>query len=662
MTPLSIEHSIERATALSHRILQAETLLANARGYADSRWVDEKQSFMDTNAPPGKPHIVNTSTALTTIALFPEPFHPEKLKAYEGLILERICKFYASQYQTPDGSQGFWESKGTANWTPYVGALALGAISQSALRNSVDQRQHALQEVRSISGILEDQTRYLSEFVQQWSTHQLPSHLIDYDHLFFAYTALEALGAAYDAWLPPITGGIQRWNALRDAALQRMTLDFYSQMTFQLAGLNQHVDVITLTLAAYSIRKFTASDYSAIHVPDDVVHAAIDTIVSLQNKAGTWDTTTPLLGAATGRVGCSSVELALCLMRIPQADRFFEKLEPSFGGLLEFILRGFDPQDPLRGWGTDIRRNGSNRQTWYSFMVFSFLHLFLVRARQLAAALLLSTFRVTQSYRRPYWGELGDYENLKAALRDRLIEPWKSEAPIRNRSCAAILFGPPGTGKSSIAGALAGELKWPLVEIGPSDFLRDGVDGIFANGDRVFQRLLLLERVVVLFDEVDELVTEREADADKISKFLTTYMLPWLQRLRDRAALIFLFATNHIERFDAAIRRHGRFDFAIPIGPPQGSERVRVVRSILHRRNSIPESFYSALANDTIVPAQTTLGDILRIAGKLSDTALGEEARLREAFAPANLLIKELPETGKTEWTQFINFCKEYAS
>src|SRR5262249_24112256 len=145
----------------------------------------------------------------------------------------------------------------------------------------------------------------------------------------------------------------------------------------------------------------------------------------------------------------------------------------------------------------------------------------------------LKGFRYHSAKPRRLWRDLLLYDLPKDRVERRVIHPRLSGAKVEP-ACSLILFGPPGTGKTSFAKALAYELRWGLIEIGPGDFLRAGINNLFEQGDLIFQRLLLLENVVVLFDEIDEFVAARGPEADKVSKFITTYMLPWVQRLRDK--------------------------------------------------------------------------------------------------------------------------------
>ena len=91
-----------------------------------------------------------------------------------------------------------------------------------------------------------------------------------------------------------------------------------------------------------------------------------------------------------------------------------------------------------------------------------------------------------------------------------------------------------------------------------------------------------LDHSVVLFDEIDELVREREVDAvDAFGRFLTTSMLPKLAQLWENRKLMYFVATNHIIYFDRAITRSGRFDALIFVSPPSFSAKIAELLRLL---------------------------------------------------------------------------------
>jgi adenylate kinase family enzyme len=145
---------------------------------------------------------------------------------------------------------------------------------------------------------------------------------------------------------------------------------------------------------------------------------------------------------------------------------------------------------------------------------------------------------------------------------------------------SALLFGPPGTSKTTLVRAFAARLGWPIVEIEPSDFLTDGMENIYGRARAIFEDLEDLSGVVVFFDEMDALVRTREDEhvpLDVMSRFLTTSMLPKLAKLHDDRRVVFFFATNYQEQFDPAIKRPGRFDILLCIGPPTWQSKLEAL-------------------------------------------------------------------------------------
>jgi hypothetical protein len=170
--------------------------------------------------------------------------------------------------------------------------------------------------------------------------------------------------------------------------------------------------------------------------------------------------------------------------------------------------------------------------------------------------------------------------SLIGTLQETLIKSFSSftgdsarklrKTPLKNKAMSALLFGPPGTSKTQVAKAIAADLKWPLIEIDPSHFLQTTFQDIYFQAERIFEDVMDLCGVVVLFDEMDALVQKRGGGgvSDIEAKFLTTYMLPKLAKLHDQGQLMFLMATNFQEEFDDAIKRAGRFDLLLCMGPP----------------------------------------------------------------------------------------------
>jgi SpoVK/Ycf46/Vps4 family AAA+-type ATPase len=124
-------------------------------------------------------------------------------------------------------------------------------------------------------------------------------------------------------------------------------------------------------------------------------------------------------------------------------------------------------------------------------------------------------------------------------------------------------------------------VDWDYIELHASHFVSDGLQNVQKKADEIFRQLMEIDRAVVLFDEVDELVREREKEHDAFGRFLTTSMLPKLAELWSQRKIIYFVATNHIDYFDAAITRSRRFDALILVAPPSYESKAHQIKKLL---------------------------------------------------------------------------------
>ncbi len=168
------------------------------------------------------------------------------------------------------------------------------------------------------------------------------------------------------------------------------------------------------------------------------------------------------------------------------------------------------------------------------------------------------------------------------------LEP-DSQPITEDQARSAILFGPPGTSKTTLVRCLADIICWKYVEIHASHFVAEGLGAVQKTADKIFRQLSELDHTVVLFDEIDELVRERDMEKDAFGRFLTTSMLPKLAELWDARKILYFVATNHINYFDSAIIRSHRFDSLMLVSPPSRTAKIKELRKLLSRTHGIDD-------------------------------------------------------------------------
>jgi hypothetical protein len=162
------------------------------------------------------------------------------------------------------------------------------------------------------------------------------------------------------------------------------------------------------------------------------------------------------------------------------------------------------------------------------------------------------------------------------------------------KAFSGVLFGPPGTGKTTLLKALASSSKRPLVQITPSDIARFGEQWIEKSAKLIFDALSMLTQAVIIFDEFEPILLKRETGDQKetrnIFTFLTPGMLPKITKLYEAAeqqGIAYCLVTNHYKKLDEAAIRRGRFDEHIVIYHPDFLSRAGMFLDRLKKRDEI---------------------------------------------------------------------------
>ncbi|MCS5721468.1 GNAT family N-acetyltransferase [Herbiconiux sp. CPCC 203407] len=221
---------------------------------------------------------------------------------------------------------------------------------------------------------------------------------------------------------------------------------------------------------------------------------------------------------------------------------------------------------------------------------------------------------------RDLWEGIGGMQAEKELLERRLV------APLANADLAAqfgvvppsavVLFGPPGTGKTTFARAIASRLEWSFVEVFPSRLAADPA-GLAGALRETFVKIDDLEHAVVFIDEVEEIAVQRGGEPPSALQGVTNELLKIIPAFRDKPNRLLVCATNFIRALDTAFLRHGRFDYVIPIGLPDAQARASIWSRYLPEASRDVDVASLVEHSDGFSPA-----DIEFAARKASQTAL----------------------------------------
>jgi transitional endoplasmic reticulum ATPase len=145
-----------------------------------------------------------------------------------------------------------------------------------------------------------------------------------------------------------------------------------------------------------------------------------------------------------------------------------------------------------------------------------------------------------------------------------------------------ILYGPPGSGKTHLARAVANEVEARFYYINGPDVIGTYTGETEANLRRIFNEAGHHSPSIIFIDELDAMAPKRGETGAHSDTRTVTQLLSLMDGLKRVDAVIVIGTTNRLDAVDSAFRRPGRFDREIFIGPPDAAGRREILE--IHTR------------------------------------------------------------------------------
>ncbi len=203
-----------------------------------------------------------------------------------------------------------------------------------------------------------------------------------------------------------------------------------------------------------------------------------------------------------------------------------------------------------------------------------------------------------------------------------------------------LLHGPPGTGKTMIAKAVATEVNAHFKSINGPEIISKYYGESEKQLREIFDEAAENSPAIIFIDEIDSICPKREDVSGEVERRVVAQMLTLMDGMQGRDNVVVIGATNRRDALDPALRRPGRFDREIEIGVPDRDGRQEIM-DVHTRQMPISEDFeINWVLDNTYGFVGADLAALVREAAMRALRRYLPEIELEEETIPPEVLEK----------------------
>jgi transitional endoplasmic reticulum ATPase len=180
-----------------------------------------------------------------------------------------------------------------------------------------------------------------------------------------------------------------------------------------------------------------------------------------------------------------------------------------------------------------------------------------------------------------WWQDVGGLDDVKQTLNDNLIVAMKEPAKFQKMGIkppkGALLYGPPGCGKTLLARALATESGANMILVRGPEILSKWVGESEKAIREIFRKAKASSPCVVIFDELDSLARFKSGEESGVGETILSQLLTEMEE-GGSSRVVVIGITNRPDLLDSSLLRPGRLDLVLYVQPPEEKGRSEIIK------------------------------------------------------------------------------------